>query len=275
MRIRTIKPAFWTNEKMARLPDFARLLAIGLLNYADDHGYFWANPLLVRGALFPFEEDSTKVLKGLSQLASEGFIRLGKTPDGRDCGVVVNFTTHQRVDKPQKSEIQPLATFEEGSKKVPRMVQDQSALERKGKEGNGKDISPPADAGATEAGEPELEFPVPPVAAPPAPAEPPPPEPETPPKPAISAETIYDAYPRKEGRQDALKAIAKAIKHHPPAKLLERTRAYAAAVAEWPPEDNPRFIPHPATWFNGGRYDDDPSTWERRASPHAKATSYA
>jgi hypothetical protein len=142
MRIRTIKPAFWANEKMSALPDFARLLAIGLLNYADDLGFFWANSLMIRGSLFPFEEDSSKVLKGLSQLASEGYIRLGKTADGRAVGHVVNFSKHQRVDKPQPSEIQSLAIFEEPSKNGSGTVEDQSALYRKGKEGKGKDLPP-------------------------------------------------------------------------------------------------------------------------------------
>lgn len=139
MRIRTIKPAFWTNEKMAALPDFARLLAIGLLNYADDHGFFWANSLMIRGALFPFEEDSSKVRKGLAQLATEGYIRLGKSTDGREVGHVVNFDKHQRVDKPQKSEIQPLATFQDQSENDLGGAEDQSALEGKGKEGKGKE----------------------------------------------------------------------------------------------------------------------------------------
>jgi hypothetical protein len=70
------------------------------------------------------------------------------------------------------------------------------------------------------------------------------------------------------GKQAALKAIAKV-----PSKwrdggfkmrayLLERTQAYAAAVAKWPAADK-QFIPHPATWFNRGSYDDDPKEWQR------------
>ncbi len=38
-RIRTIKPTFWTDEDMADISEAACLLAIGLLNYADDEGY--------------------------------------------------------------------------------------------------------------------------------------------------------------------------------------------------------------------------------------------
>jgi hypothetical protein len=87
---------------------------------------------------------------------------------------------------------------------------------------------------------------------------------------ALEAQQIYSAYPRKVAPSDALKAIAKAIaKGKTPAHLLERTNAYAAATALWA-KDELRFIPHPATWFNGGRYDDDPKTWLSKAAPQSE-----
>lgn len=74
---------------------------------------------------------------------------------------------------------------------------------------------------------------------------------------------IYDAYPKHVGRAAALKAIEKqTLSSIPPERLLERTQAYAQAIAGWPREDR-QFIPHPATWFNRGSFDDDPSTWLR------------
>jgi hypothetical protein len=73
---------------------------------------------------------------------------------------------------------------------------------------------------------------------------------------------IYDAYPRKVGREAALKAIAKAQQQIDASKLLERVQRYAAATSRWSDTDK-RFIPHPATWFNQGRYADDPQTWNR------------
>ena len=38
-RIRTIKPEFWTDEKVVTLPFEARLLFIGMWNFCDDEGY--------------------------------------------------------------------------------------------------------------------------------------------------------------------------------------------------------------------------------------------
>jgi hypothetical protein len=81
---------------------------------------------------------------------------------------------------------------------------------------------------------------------------------------AISAaERIYAAYPLKVGKQAALRTIAKVLMTVDAEKLLEATNAYAAAVAAtWSPEDK-QFIPHPATWYNRGSWEDDPATWRR------------
>ena len=73
-RIRTIKPEFWTDEDMAALDPYTRLLAIGLLNYADDEGYFNANPALVKAAVFPLDEGSANIPGGLVAVASRGRI---------------------------------------------------------------------------------------------------------------------------------------------------------------------------------------------------------
>src|ERR1035437_2299692 len=138
MRIRTVKPEFWANEKMAVMPDFTRLLAIGLLNYADDYGYFWANHLMIRGALFPFEEDSTRVRRSLAQLGSLGYLKLGKSADGREAGFIVKFSIHQRVDKARDSDIKPLVSFVDHSSNDLGLIDDESQLDRKGMERIGK-----------------------------------------------------------------------------------------------------------------------------------------
>lgn len=73
---------------------------------------------------------------------------------------------------------------------------------------------------------------------------------------------IYAAYPRKIGKQAALKAIRKALKDKSPAWLLDAVQNYAKATAMWPEEDR-KYIPHMATWVNRGSYDDDPQEWVR------------
>lgn len=71
------------------------------------------------------------------------------------------------------------------------------------------------------------------------------------------SEKIYQAYPRKVGKPAALRAIRKAMQKFDPEWLLEQTKAYAEC-RNGEPE---RFTPHPATWFNQERFNDDPSVW--------------
>jgi hypothetical protein len=83
----------------------------------------------------------------------------------------------------------------------------------------------------------------------------------------VTADTIYAAYPRKVGKQAAIKIIKRlTFNNISPAWLLERTLAYAKATESWSQEDK-KYIPHPATWFNRGSYDDDPKEWERNSAP--------
>lgn len=105
MRIRTVKPAFWKSETLKEVAKEHRLLAIALLNYADDEGYFMANEALIRGECFPFDEDSKSVRGGLSELSRIGYIVLGTASDGQKIGRVINFGEHQRIDKATPSKI--------------------------------------------------------------------------------------------------------------------------------------------------------------------------
>lgn len=67
-------------------------------------------------------------------------------------------------------------------------------------------------------------------------------------------EDFWEAYPRKVGKQSALKAWRKAAKTTTPANLL----AGAIRFAKDPNLPEKQFIPHPATWLNAGRWDDEP-----------------
>jgi len=78
------------------------------------------------------------------------------------------------------------------------------------------------------------------------------------------AESIYALYPRKVARASALGAIGRALRRHSADTLTAAVTAYAAAVAEYS-EAERQFVPHPASWFNGERFLDDPAQWRRTA----------
>lgn len=116
-RIRTIKPEFWTDEDMAELSEPACLLAIGLLNYADDEGYFNANPKLIKAAVFPIREPSVPIPVLIRELSNCGYLSMFSTPDGKQFGAITNFLKHQVVNKAKESKIRslPLIPYEYGT----------------------------------------------------------------------------------------------------------------------------------------------------------------
>jgi hypothetical protein len=78
-------------------------------------------------------------------------------------------------------------------------------------------------------------------------------------------EEIYAAYPKKVGKPTALRAIRRALAKRPFDFLLERTHLYAQTCNS-PAE----FIPHPSTWYNQERFNDDPATWRRTVGASGK-----
>nr|DAV95871.1 MAG TPA: replisome organizer protein [Caudoviricetes sp.] len=69
-------------------------------------------------------------------------------------------------------------------------------------------------------------------------------------------EDFYAAYPRHVGKDAARRAFEKAVKAGTaPADIVEGARRYAAATAAAGTET--RYIAHPATWLNAGRWSDD------------------
>ena len=88
-------------------------------------------------------------------------------------------------------------------------------------------------------------------------------------------EAIYNVYPRKVGKAAAMKKIASALLSLHPEKgddtfsfLLDRTRKFANS----PAGKRGEFTPHPTTWYNQGRYLDDPKEWYIQDIPDNKKT---
>lgn len=139
MRIRTIKPEFWTHPVLGRQPPDVQLMAIGLLNLADDAGYFLADPGLVRSALFPFADSSKTAASSLKALEKAGWIQIRCHETHGPIGLVVNFTKHQVINRPAPSKLSEYfekSSFTEDSRNDHGVLTESSLLEGKGKEGN-------------------------------------------------------------------------------------------------------------------------------------------
>jgi hypothetical protein len=123
-RIRTIKPEFWKHEDLCALPESTHLLAAALLNYADDYGYFNANPALVKAECSPLREPLVSIPESLRSLQEIGFIALGNCDKGRTYGRIVNFDVHQRVSHPSKSKIADISITWAGSGDPPEILRN-------------------------------------------------------------------------------------------------------------------------------------------------------
>jgi hypothetical protein len=67
---------------------------------------------------------------------------------------------------------------------------------------------------------------------------------------------FWNSYPRKEGKKKAFKAWQSA-KDKPEISQILRQLVIQKQSEQWQ-KDNGQFIPHPATWLNGGRWMDEP-----------------
>lgn len=82
------------------------------------------------------------------------------------------------------------------------------------------------------------------------------------------AAKIYELYPRKAARPDAIKAIKKALKGVGYTDLYAKTQKYATAVKE--SQKELYYIPYPATWFNREEYKDNFDTLYRTSQRNRK-----
>ena len=102
-RIRTIKPQFWLDEALGKLPRDARLLYIGLWNLCDDYGVFEYRPPRIKVQLFPYDADisGNDIKKWLDLLTAAGNI-IPFTSEGDDYGYIPSFLKHQLINNPSK-----------------------------------------------------------------------------------------------------------------------------------------------------------------------------
>lgn len=138
-RIRTIKPDFWSDEKIVELTPLARLYFIGLWNFSDDSGNVEYSPKQLKMRIFP--GDNCEIDTLTEELAKFSLVAIYEV-EGRKYLNLPNFTKHQVINRPSRSKIPPPPKR--------KILTDDSLmegngsgskdLERKGKEVEGKGV---------------------------------------------------------------------------------------------------------------------------------------
>lgn len=99
-RNRTIKPTFWSDVKIGELKRDARLLYIGLWNFADDLGVVSADSRFLKASIFPFDDIRPRDIDDwLKSLETSGMI-VPIVYDGKALYVIPNFGKHQVICRP-------------------------------------------------------------------------------------------------------------------------------------------------------------------------------
>lgn len=103
-RIRTIKPEWLEDERLALASANARVMSIGLILLADDFGNGRAHPALLRSRVLPLASRE-ELFRALAEL--EGWFVSIYEQGGQQYFSIRNWGKHQRVDKPGKPRVPP------------------------------------------------------------------------------------------------------------------------------------------------------------------------
>lgn len=144
-RIRSFKPELWSEGPfMAIRSHAARLMYLGMWNFADDQGVIPYAPKSIKARIFPGDEDidQRQIVQMLDQLGGAGLLGLFEN-EGHRFLVIHGFREkgslcHQVIDKPATRYPTPknVAKFGDCSPTIPGLFADQSPADRTGQEGS-------------------------------------------------------------------------------------------------------------------------------------------
>lgn len=135
-RIRTIKPEFWTNEKVLGCSPIARLLFIGMWNFSDDTGRMQFSPKTLKAQIFPGDDIGLDdIARMIDELSSNGLLQIYFIEDKGYLSVL--GWNHQKIDKPQKSKYPEPPGYSPNDRRM--VAPDLKGMEGNGREPNGQD----------------------------------------------------------------------------------------------------------------------------------------
>jgi len=224
MRIRSIRPEFWSSTDIADLDWHDRLVFIGLWQYVDDNAVGRDIEKLIVSALFPLDDDLTesslRVHGALKRLETGGQVTR-YTVDRKPYLHITGFGTHQVINRASKDRY-PLPTCANAKTHTPLsepsvspQVDDALGEGEKGRRGEVKDLSS-ADA---------LDV----------------------------FDSFWELYPKKEAKGAAAKAFKAASKKIDPNSIVLALKAQLPVLAK----TERQFIPLAGTWLNAERWADE------------------
>ncbi|MFC9768913.1 hypothetical protein [Rhodococcus jostii] len=190
-RIRTIKPTFWTDSKVVRASRDARLLFIGMWNFAScDNGHVIDDSYQLKLQILPADGD-VDVDSLIDELIDKGLVSRLALEDGRTFLHVIGLSEHQKTD----------------TRWTPRCSVCLAGTHRNSPELAETPLNSPQESKGKESKKTCASI-----------------------KPDAEFETWWKLYPLKKAKGQAEKAFRAAIKHTDHETLLAAVAAYAKSV---------------------------------------------
>jgi len=240
LRARNIKPKFFVTGDLVELPPLTRLLFIGLWCAADREGRLEDSPITIKFSVLP--GDDCDVDKMLGELAKSGFIIRYETDETRYIQVK-HFTKHQSPHSKEKASTIPAPDKHQTStRQTPdkhaliadsglliadkRLAQKESPI----RPSNGSTASNDSESAEQHASNNGSNGSKP-----------------------SAFDAFWEVYPVKKGKKKAREAFKTACKETTAEAIVDAIRSQVDHLMR----EGPKFCPHPTTWLNQGRWEDE------------------
>ena len=220
-RKRMIKPEFWTDEKILELDPIARLLFIGIWNFADDEGIIQDSVKGLKVKIFPADDIKVELIEDyLNSIVELKLILKGSDEKGHNLLKVANWHNHQKINHPTPTQYIFIEDKEDISVITKLGVKDESLINSIDK----NSIRPNPEKKAT------------------------------PKKDTSEFDHFYSLYPRKIKKKNAETAFNRLSSPDKEKALV----GLASYITFWDSSKiEKEFIPHPSSWLNSRQWEDD------------------
>ena len=237
-RIRTVKPEFWTSEQVVACSRDARLLFIGMFNFADDNGVLPYSPLRIKLQVFPGDDVGQEILGWMNELEDQGLTER-YTVNGELYLRITGWHKHQKINRPTvqyplpESSVNTRTPFNEDSLSAHGGLTERSRTEGKGRDGKGeegkKSYVPLPGTSPSSSAQPS------------------------------GFDEFWSVYPRRVGKANAKTIWARKVKTP---DVQAKVMAAVHQQIEWRAKAKECGVfhpdwPHATTWLNGERWEDE------------------
>ena len=212
----------WASGQVSRLSKDARLLFIGLITLGDDDGRLKGSAALLRSQIFPYDDDVKvgEVSRWLTEIEAQKLI-VKYIVDGEEYYFHPKWDDYQHIREDRRRESHIPAPD----------IEFPPVATKRQPSGNQKGDKTPLNINKDKITKENINK-------------------------DVAFQAFWEKYPKKVGKKAAWKAWQKLNYTDQLGVQIMHGLTGACNSEQWTKDDG-RYIPHPATWLNGERWEDD------------------